>query len=117
MRERNIKKQYWLNAEENNLLNEKASKEGITESDFIRLCIKGYQVKEKHDENFYFILRDLRGSANNINQLAREAHSLRYVNENKFWDMANKVSNFITDIQELYLIPVKKDIFNFKEMK
>ena len=61
MRNKNIKKQYWVDEEEDNLLKEKSRKAGLSESDFIRQYIKGYKVKEKPDDNFYYILRDLRG--------------------------------------------------------
>lgn len=40
MRERTIKQQIWLNQQEKNLLKEKAKKVGLTESDFLRSCIK-----------------------------------------------------------------------------
>lgn len=109
MRKRDIKKQFWLNAEEENLLKEKSQKAGLSEADFIRSYIKGYKVKEKPDENFYYVLRDLRGIATNINQLARNANRYGYINEEKYNKDLQKVSDFIIDIQEMYLSPVRKD--------
>ena len=47
MRKRTIKKQLWLDSNENKLLKEKANKSGLTESEFIRSCIKGYKIKEQ----------------------------------------------------------------------
>jgi hypothetical protein len=108
MRNRIIKKQYWLNENEDNLLKEKCSKAGLSESDFIRAYIQGYKVKEKPDENFYYILRDLRGMAINMNQLARQANSYKYVDSDKFFAIANRVFGILTDIQEMYLLPEKK---------
>lgn len=109
MRNRSIKKQYWLNEEENNLLKEKCLKTGLSESDFIRSYIKGYKVKEKPDENFYYILRNLGGIANNINQIARVANRSLYVDSRDYDKHMQKVLDFITDIEELYLTPIKKD--------
>lgn len=109
MRNRPIKKQYWLNETEDNLLKEKCTKAGLSESDFMRAYVNGYKVKEKPDENFYYILRNLGGVASNINQIARVANSSGYVNRDSYTENMNKILNFITDIEELYLTPIKKD--------
>ena len=78
MRNRTIKKQIWLNEIEDNLLKEKSKKANISEAEFLRNCINGFEVQEKPDENFYYVLRDLRGIATNINQLARNANRYGY---------------------------------------
>ena len=56
MRNRTIKKQIWLNQTEDNLLKEKSKKANISEAEFLRNCINGFEVQEKPDENFYYIL-------------------------------------------------------------
>lgn len=109
MRSRSIKKQYWLNEEEDKSLKEKCLKTGLSESDFIRSYIKGYKVKEKPDENFYYVLRNLGGIANNINQIARVVNRSLYIDPRDYDKHMQKVLDFITDIEELYLSPVKKD--------
>lgn len=109
MRNRSIKKQVWLNSKENELLKNKCMKAGISESAFFRLVIENTEIKEKPDENFYKILNDLRGVAVNINQLARVANSYQYVDDNKYYPLANKVNNMIDDLQKFYLTPTKKE--------
>ena len=52
MRNRTIKKQFWLNETEEKLLKEKSKKAGLSEAEFIRSFINGYKLKEKPDENF-----------------------------------------------------------------
>ena len=54
MRERTIKQQIWLNQQEKNLLKEKAKKVGLTESEFLRSCIKGYKIKEQPTDETVF---------------------------------------------------------------
>lgn len=107
LRNRNIKKQVYLNDKENELLKKKSEKSGLSESEFIRMYINGYEVKEKPDDNFYNILRNLNGIATNINQIARSANSYRYINENKYYEQYKKVLDFIDDIQKVYLEPNK----------
>ena len=109
MRNRTIKKQFWLNETEEKLLKEKSKKAGLYEAEFIRSFINGYKLKEKPDENFYYVLKDLRGIATNVNQLARQANRYQYVDSNKFFAIADKISDFIIAIQETYLTPARKD--------
>jgi hypothetical protein len=109
MRKRTIKKQFWLNDTEDELLKYKSNKAGLSESDFLRSIINNYTLREKPDENFYYILRDLRGLASNMNQVARQANKYQYVDSDKFFSIANKVSDFVIDIQEMYLSPIKKE--------
>lgn len=101
MRNRSIKKQVWLNSRENELLKKKCIKAGLSESSFFRHVINDTQIKEKPDENFYKILNDLRGIAVNINQLARVANTYQYVDENKYYPLANRVNDMIDDLQIL----------------
>ena len=109
MRNRTIKKQIWLNETEEKLLKEKSKKAGLSEAEFIRSFINDYKLKEKPDENFYYVLKDLRGIATNVNQLARQANRYQYVDSNKFFSITDKISDFIIAIQETYLTPVRKD--------
>ena len=44
MRKKNIKRQIWIDLEEDNLVKEKLR--GLSESEFIRSMIKGYKIKD-----------------------------------------------------------------------
>jgi hypothetical protein len=100
MRERTIKQQIWLNQQEKNLLKEKAKKVGLTESDFLRSCIKGYKIKEQPTEEIKNFQRDITGIANNINQIARIANSSRYISNNDLDYVQNKVIDFILKFEK-----------------
>ena len=56
---RNIKKQFWFNAEEAKDLKTKAEKAFITEAALVRMLLKGYEPKEKPDDRFYAAMREL----------------------------------------------------------
>lgn len=100
MRERTIKQQVWLNQQEKNLLKEKAKKVGLTESDFLRSCIKGYKIKEQPTEEIKNFQRDITGIANNINQIARIANGSRYISNNDLNYVQNKVIDFIMKFEK-----------------
>ena len=100
MRERTIKQQIWLNQQEKNLLKEKARKVGLTESEFLRSCIKGYKIKEQPTEEIKNFQRDITGISNNINQIARIANSSRYISNNDLNYIQNKVIDFILKFEK-----------------
>ena len=100
MRERTIKQQIWLNQQEKNLLKEKSKKVGLTESEFLRSCIKGYKIKEQPTEEIKKFQRDITGLANNINQIARIANSSRYISNNDLNYVQNKVIDFILKFEK-----------------
>ena len=100
MRERTIKQQIWLNQQEKNLLIEKSKKVGLTESEFLRSCIKGYKIKEQPTEEIKNFQRDITGIANNINQIARIANGSRYISNNDLNYVQNKVIDFIMKFEK-----------------
>ena len=100
MRERTIKQQIWLNQQEKNLLKEKAKKVGLTESEFLRSCIKGYKIKEQPTEEIKSFQRDITGIANNINQIAHIANSSKYIANNDLDYVQKKVIDFIMNFEK-----------------
>ena len=60
MRERTIKQQIWLNQQEKNLLKKKAKKVVLTESEFLRSCIKGYKIKEQPTKEIREFNKDIK---------------------------------------------------------
>lgn len=98
------KKQFWFNEEEVLTLKNKSFSSGMNESDFIRKMLLGYQLKEKPDDRFYEYMKLLRTIANNLNQIAKKAHSLNYVDEVAYAKELDKLHDFIRKIKDTYLI-------------
>ncbi len=69
MRKRNIQKIVRFNRKEAQDLAAKAKKACLSEAGLIRLLIRGYEPKEKPDDRFYDVMRELSSIGNNINQL------------------------------------------------
>lgn len=69
MRERTIKKQFWVSQNEDYLLKAKSKKAGLTEAEFLRSCIKGYKIKEQPTKEIREFIKQVAGIANNINKL------------------------------------------------
>lgn len=74
MKRRTVKKQFWFSRDEAQDLQKKAKKTCLTEAALVRLLVRGYEPKERPDERFYDVMRQLSSIGNNINQLAAQAN-------------------------------------------
>ena len=110
MRARNIKKNFWLNEEEDNLLKEKCQIANTSEAQFFRDVITGYKIKEQPKQEFYEVLKNLRGIAINMNQVARKANALNYVDVKSYKKAVEQVSNFILELKQKFLIKEKTNV-------
>lgn len=108
MRERTIKKNFWLNSEEDRILKEKCAKANISESEYFRKIILNYEIKEKPDQEFYNAMKDLRGIAVNVNQIARKANSLNFIDVPQYKKISKELNKFMLEIKEKFLIDRKK---------
>lgn len=100
MRERTIKQQIYLNAQEKNLLKEKSKKAGMNESEFLRSCIKGYKIKEQPSKEIREFTRDISSIANNINQIARAVNTTRDIKDKDLEYIKKTISQFILKFQK-----------------
>lgn len=108
MRTRIYKKQFWLNNEEVENLKIKSDKAGMNESEYIRKLILGYKLREKPDDRFYEVMKQLRLIGNNLNQIAKKANSLGFVDCQLYKQEVAKLDDFILDIKKHYLLPEKQ---------
>lgn len=103
MRYRNNKKQFWFSEKECQILANNSSKAGLSESEYIREIVLGYKLKEKPDDRFYENLKVFRSLANNMNQIAKKAHSLGFIDELEYKKNVDKLILFIDDFKDEYL--------------
>ena len=108
MRTRSIKKQFWLNEHENEILSLNSMKAGMTESDYLRYIILGYIIKEKPDDRFYEVMKQMRSIAHNLNQLTVKAHSLGSIDELSFNKQKELWLEFMNKVKNEYLLNDKK---------
>lgn len=100
MREKTIKKQFWINQEEENLLKTKSKKAGLNESEFLRSCIKGYKIKEQPTEEIREFTKQISGIANNINQIAIRVNIRGYAQTEELEYLKNTINQFIIEFQK-----------------
>ena len=107
MRKRNVDKHIWFSRAEAQELQRKAKKACLSEAGLIRLLIKGYEPKEKPDDRFYDVMRELSAIGNNINQLAAKANSLGFIDAPMLKNEAEKWNKFQAEVERNYLRPDK----------
>ena len=109
MRNRRIKKQIWLNDEEDYILKTRSEAVGMNASDYIRKLLVGYKPKEKPSEEFYNAIKSIRLIGNNINQIARMANARGVVDMLRFNKEIDKLDQLIIDIKNKYIRPEKDE--------
>lgn len=110
MRKRNIQKIVRFSRDEAQDLQKKAKKACLSEAGLIRLLLRGYEPREKPDERFYDVMRELSSIGNNINQLAVKANALGFVDAPQLKKEAERWHKFQADIERTYLRPDKSEI-------
>ncbi|MPN10349.1 hypothetical protein SDC9_157644 [bioreactor metagenome] len=110
MRKRNIQKIVRFSRDEAQDLQKKAKKACLSEAGLIRLLLRGYEPREKPDESFYDVMRELSSIGNNINQLAVKANALGFVDAPQLKKEAERWHKFQADIERTYLRPNKSEM-------
>ena len=105
MKRRTVKKQFWFSRDEAQDLQKKAKKTCLTEAALVRLLVRGYEPKERPDERFYDVMRQLSSIGNNINQLAAQANSLSFVDAQTLQKEAERWHKFQADVERQFLRP------------
>ena len=110
MRKRNVDKHIWFSRAEAQELQRKAKKACLSEAGLIRLLIKGYEPKEKPDDRFYDVMRELSAIGNNINQLAAKANTLGFIDAPMLKNETEKWNKFQAEVERHYLRPDKSEM-------
>ena len=84
------------------LINDVA-KQDTTYSEHIRNLIMEAQLKEKPDYEFYLVMKELSKIGTNLNQLARKANTLNYINKEEYQKQAEIWKKFSKQIKDKYL--------------
>ena len=107
MRNRKVQILFRLTDDEAEQLHELVRRSGRSREAFLREMVKGYQLCEKPDPEFYRIMRELSAIGNRINQLAAKANALNFVDTPMLYDEAKRWRDFRLDVGRCYLVPRK----------
>lgn len=103
MRKHFIQKKLWLNYEDRKKLKDNAEKTGLTENEYIRTLINGYKPKEMPTEEIFELLKQLRGIGTNLNQIAKKANALNFIDVPSYKNNCKKLNDFMENFQKEFL--------------
>ena len=107
---RTVKKQFWFSKTEAQDLQKKAKKTCLSEAALVRLLVRGYEPKERPDEKFYDVMRQLSAIGNNINQLSVKANALGFIDSQMLKAEAERWHKFQADVEREFLRPEKSGL-------
>lgn len=102
---RTIKKQFWFNKKEAELLQKKAKKACLTEAALVRKLVRDESIKEQPKDEFYDAMRQLEGFSNSVRVLANNVHSMDMATEMVLEREVARWHRFQADIEEKFLMP------------
>lgn len=107
MRKRKIGFLVRLDEKEHEIVNDRVKKSGLTREAYARTLLLGKVPREKPDDRFYSVMRELYAIGNNINQLARKAAALNFIDALFYKREAEKWSEFQLAVRRKFLEPEK----------
>ena len=110
MRKRNVQILFRLTEEEAEHLNEIVRKSGRSKEAFLREMVRGYQLCEKPDPEFYKMMRELSAIGNRINQLAVKANALGFIDTQKLNSELDRLHKFQADMERQFLRPGESNL-------
>ena len=98
MRKRNVHIQFWLNRKEAESLDKKVRRSGLSREAYLRHLIDGVVPQDAPPPDYFSMMRERYGIANNLNQIAQKAHTLNVIDVQRY-DAA--VSQFEATVKEI----------------
>ena len=100
MRRRDCRFQLRLTEAEMKLLKMQSQKCGLKPQAYIIALIENSPIRERPPKEFFALLEEMRRIGTNMNQIARQANSIGFIDTNAYWDNVKELENAISDIKE-----------------
>lgn len=103
MRKRGLRIDVMLNEIEYKKLMDDVEREKTSYSDYVRKLIMKAELKEKPDYEFYNVMKELTKIGINLNQLAKKANTLNFIDKDEYKKQAEEWKCFSNKIKNKYL--------------
>lgn len=87
------------------MLNQNVQRSGLSREVYLRHLISGAVPKEKPSLDYYAMMRQLYQIGNNLNQIARSAHTLKVIDAQRYDVAIQQLDNAIREITDAVLLP------------
>ena len=109
MRKRNVHIQFWLDKKEAEAFQKKVKKSGLSREAYLRHLVNGLEPQDAPPPDYYAMMRELHGVANNLNQIAQKAHVLNVVDVQRYDMAVHQVEAAIKTITDAVTLPRRMD--------
>ena len=105
MNKRTIEIKVRLNRKEAEALDKKVRRSGLSREAYLRHLIDGVVSQDAPPPDYFSMMRELHGVANNLNQIAQKAHTLNVVDVQQYDTCARQAEAAIKKIIEAVVLP------------
>ena len=96
-----------LNADEHQRLKRHAQKSGYSQAAYIRALLDKSIPKERPDDRFYEVMRQLAALGNSMNQIACKANTIGLLDASYYKQQAEQLHQFRLEVREHFILPEK----------
>ena len=105
MRKRNVHIQFWLNRKEAEALDKKVRRSSLSREAYLRHLIDGVVPQDAPPPDYFSMMRELHGVANNLNQIAQKAHTLNVIDVQRYDAAVTQFEAAVKEITEAVVCP------------
>ena len=109
MSKRNIEIKVRLNRKEAEILNKRVKKSRLSREAYLRHLIDGVVPQDSPPPDYYSMMRELHGVANNLNQIAQKAHVLNVIDVKRYDEGSKQWEAFIREVTAAVILPAKRE--------
>ena len=108
MLKRNIKITFRVNAKEQQALQKKVRKCGLSQENFIRTLLSGYAPKELPPPDYHGMMRELNAIGNNLHQISARANATGFILAEDYAINYKRLMDKVLAIQAAVTLPEKQ---------
>ncbi len=105
MSKRNIEIKVRLNRKEAECLEKRVKKSRLSREAYLRHLIDGSVPRDAPPPDYFSMMRELHGIANNLNQIAQKAHVLNVVDVQRYDEATRRLETVIRQITQAVVLP------------
>ena len=109
MSKRNIEIKVRLNRKEAEALNKRVKKSRLSREAYLRHLMEGSVPRDAPPPDYYAMMRELHGIANNLNQIAQKAHVLNVMDVQRYDAAVRQAETAIKTITAAVVLPQPMD--------
>lgn len=102
-----VKKQVWLTKDEDERLQKLSKKCCVTESEYIRMLLRGYVPKEKPDAEFYYMMNQISQFSEQLRNFTSQLKEYGTLDMEILQGEVHRWNQFQLAIEERFLVPEK----------